>query len=427
MSRRGGAAAAALLGALAASVEARAEGTSLRADLIDATTLKIDGLPKEWPSPLVGLRYGAGGAKVPKRDLDARALLAYDATHLFVAADVLDDKMRPGDAVELVLGFPGGTVQRVRIVPGEPGKSAGTATVDGAAVTGAKVVEAPSKAGWTIEASIPWAAIPAAKTARVALRAAILVHDADASDAVESTVGTAPSATFASLPPLSTESEQAYYDGLYKEKKLSGAARLNVLTDVVGDGMKERVIVHDRYLVVLGPTFRGGTEYYWSDLLGEAGGAITLAEVRELTGDARNEIVIRKRVGKDKDKKSRELYQVLSFAGADAPVPIFLHEVGITTEDGTIQNEVTTARDGANPTITVKPGTAKGLDADNYREPIETSVFPLLFPWGNIASQTYRWSGGKFDKAGQQKQAGIAAPTVSAAICVRCARSISRH
>ncbi|MEJ7728836.1 MAG: hypothetical protein WKG00_06440 [Polyangiaceae bacterium] len=423
MSRRGRRRGCAL-GALAASGEARAEGTSLRADLIDATTLKIDGLPKEWPSPLVGLKYGAGGAKVPRRDLDARALLAYDATQLFVAADVLDDKLRPGDAVELVLGFPGGALVRVRIVPGEPGKSAGSATVDGAAVTGAKVVEAPSKAGWTIEASIPWAAIPAARTARVGLRAAILVHDADESDAVESTVGTAPSTgasspgggsiTFAALPPLSTESEQAYYDGLYKEKKLSGPARLNVLTDVVGDGMKERVIVHDRYLVVLGPTFRGGTEYYWSDLLGEAGGAITLAEVRELTGDARNEIVIRKRVGKDKDKKSRELYQVLSFAGAEVPAPIFQHEVGITTEEGTIQNEVSTAREAANPTITVKPGTAKGLDASNYREPIETSVFPMLFPWGNIASQTYRWSGGKYDKASEQKQAGIAAPTVSA-------------
>ena len=100
MSWRGGAAAAALLGALAASAAARAEGTSLRADLIDASTLKIDGLPKEWPSPLVALKYQAGGAKVPKRDLDARALLAYDATRLFLAADVLDDKMRPGDAVE---------------------------------------------------------------------------------------------------------------------------------------------------------------------------------------------------------------------------------------------------------------------------------------------------------------------------------------
>jgi hypothetical protein len=176
--------------------------------------------------------------------------------------------------------------------------------------------------------------------------------------------------------------------------------------------MKERVIVHDRFLVVLGPNFRGGTEYYWSDLLGSEGGAVTLAEVREATGDGRNEIIIRKRVGKD--KKWRELYQVLSFTGAEVPTPIFQHEVGISTEEGTIQNEVRVVRDGANPTITVEPGTAKGLDANNYREPIETSVFPLLFPWGNIASQTYRWSSGKYAKAGEQKQAGIAAPSVSA-------------
>lgn len=384
----------------------------LRADLLDASTLKIDGLPKEWPSKLVALSYPAGGTKTNKRDLDARALVGYDPSNLFVAADIVDDKLHPGDAVELVLGFPGGTVSKVRLVPGDPGKSAGSASVDGAAITGARVVEAPGKSGWSLEASIPWAAIPAAKTARVALRAAIVVHDADASDEVESSVASAPSLGFASLPPLSTESEQAFYDGLYKDKRLSGTPRLNVATDVVGDGMKERVIVHDRYLIVLGPSFRGGTEYYWSDLLGSDGLAVTFAEVRELTGDGKNEIVIKKRVGKD--KKWRELYQVLSFAGAEVPNPVFMHEVGIANEDGNIQNEVTTAREGAHPTITVKPGTVKGLEATNYKEPIETSVHALLFPWGNIASRTYRWSGGKFAPAGEQKQAGIAAPTVTA-------------
>ena len=391
---------------------ARAEGTSLRADLIDAKTIKLDGIPKEWPGGMTALSYALKG-KTGKSDLDAHALVAYDSSSVFVAADVSDDKLRSGDHVELVVGFPGGSVHKIQIHPGEPGKSAGAAKAGGANVSGAKVVEAPNKSGWTLEASIPWSAFPLARTLRVGLRAAIYVHDADDSSAVESTVGTAPSPAFASLPALSTETEQALYDGLVKEKDIRGSPRFNLVGDVVGDAFKERVIIYDRFLIVLGPGFRGGTEYYWNDMgIDVAGGMLPHVELRDFTGDGQAEIVMRKRFGSG--NKWRELYQVLSFSGGDVPNPIFQHEVGISNGEGTIANDVKLEPDGNKLSIVVDTGTAKGLNAGNYREPTESQVDPLLLPWGTIKSQTYKLSGGQFAKASEQKQAGKAAPPPSA-------------
>src|SRR5262249_19015757 len=152
-------AALAALASLAAS-EALADGTPLRADLVEPKAIKLDGVPKEWSS-LVSLTNAVKG-RVGKPDIEARAALAYDANNIYVAADVTDDVLKGGggDRVELVLGFPGGATQEVELYPGDPGKSAGVAkTKDGSTISGARVVEAPRSGGWSLEASIPWSAL----------------------------------------------------------------------------------------------------------------------------------------------------------------------------------------------------------------------------------------------------------------------------
>ena len=394
---------------------ARAEGVALRADLVEAKSVKLDGVPKEWLGGMTALGYTLKG-KNGKPDLDAHGLVAYDASNVYVAVDVLDDKLRGGaDHVELVLGFPGGTVNAVDIFPGEPGKTAGSAkTKDGATVSGAKVVEAPNKSGWTLEAAIPWSTFPQAKTVRVGMRGALFVHDADSSSAIEAIVGTAPSPGYASLPSLQTESEQALADGLLKDKSIRGAPKCNLVADVAGDSMKERVLVYDHYLVVLGSSFRKGTEYFFSDLgVDVANGMLPLCEVRDVTGDGQAEIVLKKRFGAG--PKYRELLQVMSFGTQDVPNAIFQHEVGISNETGSIANEVSFLPDGAKTAIKIEPGKATKLDAGNYKEPTETSVDPLLLPWGTIKSQTYKLSGSSFTKASEEKQAAVAAAPAAAA------------
>ncbi|WP_235879598.1 hypothetical protein [Polyangium aurulentum] len=400
-------------GALSLTSPAAAEGTALRASLVEAKSLKLDGLIKEWPDGLVNLPHAVKG-KPGKADLEARATLAYDGTSVFVAVDVTDDALRGGgDHIALVLGFPGGAVHEVLLYPGEPGKSAASAkTKEGKTLAGAKVIEAPQKGGYTLEASIPWSAFPPAATTRVGLRGAIFVRDADTGTAVDAAVGTAPSAAYEGLPPISIESEQALAEGLLKQKGVRGAPKYNLIADVAGDALKERVLVYDRYLVVLGPTFRKGSEYYWNDLgVDVASGMLPSFETRDVTGDGQAEIILRKRVGAT--SKNREVLQVLQFAGSDVPSVLFQHETGIVTDKGAVENEVRFDADGAKVAITILPGKAKGLNASNYSEPRETSYDPLLLPWGPIASQSYKWNGKAFVKSAEEKQA--ASPAVASA------------
>jgi hypothetical protein len=394
--------------ALALPGSALAEGTPLRADLVEAKSIKLDGVPKEWSS-LVNLTY-TGKGRLGKPDLEAQAALAYDANNLYVAADVTDDVLRGGggDRVEVVLGFPGGVTHEVVLFPGDPGKSPGVAkTRDGSTISGAKVVEAPRAGGWTLEASVPWSAFPTARQVRVGLRGAIFVHDVDSGSTVKNVVGTAPSSAYASLPSLNTEAEQSLHDGLLKDKGIRGAPRFNLLADVAGDAMKERVLVYDRFLVVLGSNFRKGREYYFGDMGVEPQNLLS-CEVRDLTGDGQSEIILRKRFGNE--RKFREMVQVMSFGSSEAPAIIFAHELGVTTHSGSVANELSFVPDGLRMAIKITPGTAQGFDAGNYREPTESSYDPVILPWGTVASQTYKFSGGAFTKASEERQAATAAP-----------------
>lgn len=399
-------------GALCVVQPADAAGTSIKASLVETSSIKIDGIPKEWPS-LMALSHTVKGAP-SKADLQAQAAISYDNSNLFIAADVTDDALKGGgDRISVVIGFPGGAVHEVELFPGEPGKSAATAkTKDGKTISGAKVIEAPRSGGWTLEASIPWSAFPPATTTRVGLRGAIFAHDADTGTSIEASVGTAPSASYESLPPISIESEQALGESL-KAKKIKNVPRYNLIADVAGDSLKERVIVFDQVLVVLGPTFRKGAEFYWTDLGVDASqGMLPGCETRDLTGDGQAEIILRKRLGKPKNY--REYLQVLQFGKSDTPTMIFQTEIAIATEKGSVENEVRFEPDGSKMAITIKPGTAKNFDAGNYAEARETNMDPALLPWETIASRTYKWNGKGFVKAGEEKQAGTPAAPVLA-------------
>jgi len=404
-----GAATLALVGAATLAPPAAAQ-SALRADLIEAKTIKLDGVPKEWGA-LASLGTAVKG-KPQKADLEAKAAIAYDNTTVFIAADVSDDVFKAGlDHLVVVLGFPGGTSYEVELFPGDPGKTPASAKLGGKPVAGAKVVEAPRTGGYTLEATLPWSTFAMASSVRVGLRAGLFVHDADAA-AVDAVVGNTSSSAYASLPQLATESEQALADGLIKEKGLKGAPKYNLLGDVAGDSMKERVLVYDRYLIVLGSSFRKGSEYYFADLGVDANaGMVPHCELKDVTGDGQQEIVLRKRFGNA--TKYREALQVLWFGKSEVPNPILTHEVSIVTPEGNVENTVTMVADGARTAFKFEPGTAKSFHAGNYKELIEAGYDPALLPWGKIKSQTYKYDGAKFAKAIEEKQEPTAAPAAA--------------
>jgi hypothetical protein len=387
--------------ALATASAARAEGTAMRLDLVEPKSIHLDGVPKEW-NQMVHFDQTLKGS-MGKPDCDAKGAIAYDASSVFVAVDVTDDDLRAGgDHVELAMGFPGGVVHDVLIYPGDPGKSPGSVRFKGGgSVPGARVVEAPHEGGWSLEAQIPWASFPESRLVRVGMRGALFFHDADGGTSVKNLVGTASSNAYASLPPLTTEPEQALQDGLMTEKALRSAPKCNLVANVVGDETKERVLVFEHYLVVLGPNYRKGTEYYFTDLDAE----ILSCEARDVTGDGVADILIKKRVGSG--SRTRDTLLIMSFLGnSETPTAVFQHEYAIATDAGSVTNDLTIGERN----IRVTPGQARGVSAANWREPTESSWDAALLPWGTIASQTYKFAGNKFEKADEQRQAGVAAP-----------------
>ncbi len=401
---------AALLTAAALLVAAPAAAGPLRIDKLDKLP-SLDGVPGEWPRELGKL--GATKGTPSAADLSGKAAVAYDDKDVYIAVDVTDDTFKGGpggDRVDVVLVI-GGASTTVTLIPGLPGKSAGKATVAGSDVKGAKVVEAPRKGGWTLEAKVPWSAFDGASTLRVGMRGGVFVHDVD-SGGVDAVIGTHSSQS--SLPAVLTTPEQALEDGLIRDKKLSSTPSFQGTANVVGDAMRERVLVYDRYLVVLGPTFRKGKEYYFADMsVSGASMRVLGLELREMDGDGRSDIVFRKRFTKTGQKTSRDVLQVQTFGSGDTPELVFIHEIGITNPKGSVTNDVSFATEGSGQSITIRPGSAKGFDESTYDEATEASYDPVLLPWGTIESQTYKWKGKGFSKASEKTRTKPAASASS--------------
>lgn len=400
------------------ATEARSEAPPLRLDLVGPKAIRLDGLPREWPSALAPLDKAIRGSRAPEADLSARAALAYDDTNLYVAFDVTDDRLvrtaacaKTDDHASLLLAFPhassGPTTHEIALFPGDPGKLPGCVkNAAGNPIAGAKIVEAPKADGYSFEATIPWSAFPEAAKTRVALRGGLRYHDNDGSG-IERVVGNHEGDR---LLPLPTEPEQSLKEGLLREWSLPDAPAYDVIADITGDGMHERVLVHDKWLVVLGPHFREGKEYFFSDLGASAkNGQIPRFEVRDLTGDGKADIVVEKRAGSPSNY--REIVEVIGFGAGDRSVSLFRHEIGITTPEGRIRNEVKLASEGGKPTIEILVGSANGYTVDTYKEPIERSFDSMLFPWGSVKSRRFVWNGQAFVKTNEDSQT----PTLKAA------------
>jgi hypothetical protein len=359
----------------------------------------IDGMPREWAGDWRLLDQPISGSRTG--ELQARVLLATSKDSLFLAADIQGDaQIGDGDRIELLVGFPGGSSRTILLYPGVPGKSRAKATIGGGLVRGAKVVEAPVSNGYTLEAQIPWSALPESKTLQIGLRGAVFVHDAERSQG-ETVVGSAPTRDWESLPAISTQPELELSHGLLLDKGMWQPPAYNLLGNLHGDPLKERVLVYGRYLAVLGPHYRGGSEYYYRDLGVDADqGELPSCELQDLSGDGRSDIVLRKRVRQG--DSSIDVIEVLTFQSSEAPETAFAQEVAVKTPQGSFENAV---RLGARR-IVIEAGKSNGSAAHAFRMPFRTDADPPLLPWGAVASQSYALSGNKFVKSDESKRSG---------------------
>ena len=119
---------------LVPAVARRADGIAIRPDQVKAGEIKLDGIPREWPSAMTNLGKTLSGSAGP--DLGMRGAIAYDETNLYVGAEFKDDKLvrtascgESEDHASLLIAFPRGgggySVHEIDLFPGDPGRAPG--------------------------------------------------------------------------------------------------------------------------------------------------------------------------------------------------------------------------------------------------------------------------------------------------------------
>jgi len=391
----------ALVAALTLPSPALAAGRAIHVEPMAGEKVRVDGDLREWPAKMTELGetlQGSASGGEPK----AGVVLGYDDTTLYCVLRVTDKKLvrtagggGSDDHATLFLSFPKGQTYEIGLFPGDPGKSPGLVKVKGSALASAKLVEAPTEKGYDIEAAIPWSAFPEAARQRVGLRAAVRLTDADSPGSVKAVLGTSGATAGRALPPLLLSSEAGLDEYLTKEKSLGSNPQRDAYGNVSGDGMLERVAVFGPFLAIVGPTFRGGKEFYVGELGIEDASMVTRLELVDFDGDGHEEIVIQKRFGA-KDQY-REVLTVTKIGRDDQPFQAFAHEVGIKTKDGSIENKVS-LKGGV---IEIGQGDSDGFDPGTYDEPTPSDMGSALLPWESVKSKSFKWQGDGIKPAGQ--------------------------
>lgn len=398
---------AAALGAGLTALPAAAGGRTITADPFPKKP-SLDGVLREWAGTMTSFGEVISGAP---RDGDPRAAgyVGYDDRALYVAAKIVDAQLTrtaaagdSDDRVTLLLAFPkvagGHQPYSVEIYPGDPGKLAGVVKLGGTAVAGARVVEAPEKGGYTLEAEIPWSAFREAGSTRVGLRAALRYTDVDGGSAT-AVIGTATGKAAAELPPLLLEAEAGLDATLLREKGLAWPPRLEAYGNVAGDAGVERVAQLGGYLTITGHRFRGGKQFYFAELGVPEPESVRRLELVDFDGDGRGEIVIVKRLGTS--SAYREALVVLRLGDSEVPAPLFAHELSIVTPGGKVVNELRFPAKGKLRGIEIAQGEASGFEPDSYAEPKPGDMPSALLPWESVGARTWQWDGKAMAKVGE--------------------------
>jgi hypothetical protein len=370
-----------------AAVEVTADGLRFES-LQKDRPVKLDGVLDEWPAPARATTVVKGATKAT-----LKISLQYDETKLYVGADVGDASFEAGkDHVSLILAVPnpGGsyTTYDLGFFPGKPGETEGSVRYGRKGnVAGAKIVEAPEAGGYTFEAVIPFAALPELRSTRVGVHGLAAYVDGDG------VVATGPGdaqhprdmAWVPSEPELSLIEQMLQPKGLTKR-----APDVELVADLTGDGVRERVAVWESYITICGTSYLGGTGFFFRDLQGQ----LVKLEARDVTGRGKADVIVRRK--QSVGDAEREYVEVLSAMNAtDEPRVTFAHEIAVRLSDHRIDNAVHLARGEID--VTVEPTST--WDALSYKEPIASDVEPILFPWGGVKTELYKFDGTKFSKA----------------------------
>ncbi len=361
--------------------------------------LRVDGDLGEWRRQHF---QSIGDAANSSADVS----LAYDVTGLYVAARVHDDSLvrtaQPSpreDALVVTLAFAEAghwTARELWLYAGVVGRSAAVLALQRAGGATqeplhkpASIVEGPLDGGYALEAFIPWASLGHGAHWQFA-RGAVRLHDVDRAGAAAHERSSSSAHAAGELPWLIFDGGPVQaLSGLLREKNLGATTpKLDWVGELRADGKAVRVLVLGTFVVLSDQAGR----FTFEDLPASSSADVLDAQLRDLTGDERPELVLRLR--QQNELGSRELLRVLDLQPAHA-TPIFGIETRKQTPQGFVDAKLE-IRAGRPPVISVRSGQSKGLSEQNYQETPATGIEAMLLPWGPIAERDYSWNGSRF-------------------------------
>jgi hypothetical protein len=362
--------------------------------------VRVDGSLGDWPAQFEKLDSTLSGQGV-----EASALVGYDDTSLYFALKTnsarIVRKAKPGpgqDHATLEIVFPGkhgekGRAHSVDIYPGDPGKIAGAVLVDGKQLGSAEIVEFERDGGFDVEVRLPWSALPEAATLRVGLKGRISFHDASAPGKMVALVSTSPKGQ---LKPLVSLVEAGLIDTLVGDRGLRPVPAREAYGELTGGGSLERVALYNNILTIVGPDYRGGSEFFLSELDVNSAAQIQRLELFDFNRDGKDEIVIEKRLSPS-SLEFRQVVSVLAVSSDGVPSQVFVAEVAIVTRAGKIENKVSLSKAKGEPSLLISQGSSSGFEFETFREPTLGEGIPsALLPWGPVEARRYTFRGQKF-------------------------------
>jgi hypothetical protein len=350
--------------------------------LVSADLVQVDGLLDDWE----GMRALTRSSGDP-RDSGLSLRCAYDASTLWLAIDVTDDRLirrkargksedRLGlsfgesrlwiapssDAVKLEVSW-----ERTRATPRLP-----------------DVADSLQKRGWSVELALPLAAAPGWARGVPSLPFALSHHDADMLTGSEPSTETATGELL-----LTFEVAARTLRGFLEQARLRPSDVVyDALADMDGEPGRERVIVAGKLIAVLsdGYAYVGLPLASPRDLLG--------VELVDLAGNGKASAVVRYR--EHGGGGSRDVLAVFNLLPGGF-TRTFAHEIAKQVGSARMENRwelrPRKGRGERGRDLVITPGAVTGFSAETWNETPAEDMAPILLPWGEKRQEVWTFDG----------------------------------
>ncbi len=204
-------------------------------------------------------------------------------------------------------------------------------------------------------------------------------------------------------PPSADEMLDRVY-ALYRQDRGVGnkKPRFDFVTDVSGDDQAERVLVHDKDIVMFGKGFKGGLSYTSITMGVKEAKDVLAVTARDLTGDGKAEIIVHAVLNAQASKQlggdvvARQALFVYSVED-DALTRIFAAETARSLKGNRIIGGLRFVPTKSGLAIETTPLLAVGWTEKTYPFPEDQSAAgglePLLLPWSGKGPVRYEFDG----------------------------------